>query len=100
MKISTATRLEKLEADKPSDHGQWVRGLSGKMIWDPWNPVLTEDETRAARESMIRQMDQIAARLRADPNWKEPTAAERAQLRKDLEARLPDMPALWAAPEA
>jgi acyl-CoA reductase-like NAD-dependent aldehyde dehydrogenase len=55
MKEKTLKRLEAAEARAPA-------------IEDPG----------AAMESVRRQLDRIAARLRAQPGWKEPSAAERA----------------------
>jgi hypothetical protein len=99
MKISPATlrRLAKLEADKPGDVGQWVRNCAGELVWDPWNPTPTPEEAAATMASVMREMDQIAARLQAQPGWKEPTAAEKAQLDRDMEARFPGITGRAAA---
>ena len=80
MKISTGTlrRIEKLEAKTPK-HGQWGRGLSGQMIWDPWNPEPTEEEAHAAAERVRARIEGIAERMRADPDWRESTEAEKAE---------------------
>lgn len=51
-------RLAALEAKAPSKGGNWVIGLSGKLIWDPWDfPEPSEDEAAATLASLLRQMD-------------------------------------------
>jgi hypothetical protein len=40
-----------------------------------------------ARERLIAKLDRMAERMRAAPDWIEPTAAEKARHRQKLEAR-------------
>jgi hypothetical protein len=81
VKISAATlrRLEKLEASAPSNVGNWVTGLSGQLVWDPWDPEPTEEKAAATLASLMRQMDMLAERRRAQPDYVPPTEAQKAE---------------------
>jgi hypothetical protein len=50
-------------------------------------PAVEDDG--AARERLMARYDQIAARLRAAPDWREPTAAEIAATMAHFEAMFP-----------
>ena len=66
--------------------GQWVRGLGGEVVWDSYDPDdITPDEARAPLESLTRQMELTAERLRAEPRWRELTAEESARAQRGLE---------------
>jgi hypothetical protein len=67
MKISNATlrRLERLESRAPA-------------VEDP----------RLAMEQVARQIDIIAIRKRTEPGWRPPSEAQKAQLYRDITARM------------
>jgi hypothetical protein len=44
-------RLAKLEAAAPTGVGNWVVGLSGHLVFDPWDPDVVEDD--GARDRII-----------------------------------------------
>jgi hypothetical protein len=79
VKISAATlrRIAKLEAAAPSKTGNWVIGISGNLIRDPWDPDQTVDD--GALERMMQQLDQMAGRRRAEPGYAPPTEAQKAE---------------------
>ena len=77
MKEKTLKRLEAAEARAPA-------------VEDPG----------AALDRLKAQIDQIAARLRAQPDWKEPTESERQQIYRNLEAHFPGVAARMAAARA
>jgi hypothetical protein len=65
---------------------RWPRGSRTssarivKVLTDPWDfPEPTPGEARAARERMLRQLDQIAERMRSQPDWKEPTPKQKKE---------------------
>jgi hypothetical protein len=96
MRISPATlrRLEKLEAAAPTGAGNWVIGLSGTLIWDPWDyPEPTAEEGAAALAQVMRQIDQIAERMRAEPNYVPPTEKEKREVRRTLDEAIERMQA-------
>jgi hypothetical protein len=77
MKEKLLRRLEAIESRTP----------------DPEDPGASLDRLKA-------QIDQIAARLRAQPDWRDPTEAERQQIYRNLEAHFPGVAARMAAARA
>jgi hypothetical protein len=87
-------RIEKLEAKAPGKTGNWVRALSGEIIWDPYDfPEPTAEEGAATKARLIAEMDQIAARLRTEKGWKEPTPEQIAETKCGLDEVLEKMQA-------
>jgi hypothetical protein len=82
-------RLEAIEnkINPPvSKTGNWVVGLSGKLVWDAYDfPEPTEEEAAATLDSLLRQMEQIAERLHAQPGYEPPTEAEQAEAMRGFE---------------
>jgi hypothetical protein len=73
-------RLAKLEAAAPTGVGNWVIGISGNLIWDPSDfPEPSEDEANAAKERMLRQLDQIAERMQSQPDYVPPTEKQKRE---------------------
>jgi hypothetical protein len=79
-------KLVALEANAPSKTGNWVRGLSGQLIWDEWDfPEPTAEEAAATLARLMATMDATAERLKSQPGWTEPTEAEKAEAISGLE---------------
>jgi hypothetical protein len=67
----------KLTEPPRSKVGNWVIGLSGQLIWDAWDfPEPTEDEAAATRTALSRRLEEMAAKLRASPDYAPPTPAQ------------------------
>jgi hypothetical protein len=71
--------------EPPRTTGNWVIGLNGQLVWDPWDfPEPTEEEAAATLSSLSQRFDDMAAKARARPDYKPPTeeqieeAAERS----------------------
>jgi hypothetical protein len=71
--------------EPPRTTGNWVIGLNGQLVWDPWDfPEPTEEEAAATLSSLSQRLDDMAAKARARPDYKPPTeeqieeAAERS----------------------
>jgi hypothetical protein len=92
---TTLARLAKLEAAAPAGAGNWVVGLSGNIIWDPWDPDRAVDD--GALERVMARLEQTAERLRSQPDWPEPTPAQRAEATARLEEMIQRMRAERAA---
>jgi hypothetical protein len=76
----------KLAEPPRSTTGNWVIGISGNIIWDPWDfPEPTAEEAAATRAHWIQQMEQIGERLRAQPGYVPPTEADKAESRRRLD---------------
>jgi hypothetical protein len=69
----------KLTEPPRSSVGNWVTGLSGQLVWDPWDPEPSEEEAAATLASLLRQMDLTAERMRAQPDYVPPTEAQKAE---------------------
>jgi hypothetical protein len=54
------------------------------------------EDPEASLDRFMACIEQIAARLRAQPGWKEPTEAERQQIYRNLEAHIPGIGASMA----
>jgi hypothetical protein len=78
-------RLDAIEAKLNPNRGagQWVRGLGGAVVWDPTD--LDAPPETDPLPLLIDAMDRTAERLRAEPGWREPTDAQRAEGRMGLE---------------
>jgi hypothetical protein len=55
------------------------------------------EDAGAALDRFMARMEQIASRLRAEPDWREPTEAERQEIYRNLEAAIPGITARMAA---
>jgi hypothetical protein len=58
---------------------------------------MVHSATGHGSDRFMASMEQIAARLRAQPGWKEPTEAECLQIYRNLEAHIPGIGASLAA---
>jgi hypothetical protein len=76
------------------------RTLSGRLIWDPWNPEPTPEEDEATMLRLMAQFDSMAERRRAQPDHVSPTPAQIAEAKSDLDNVLAHMDAERAAVRA
>lgn len=73
-------------AEPPRTGGNWVLGISGKIVWDPWDfPEPSADEAAQTLEHLVATMNEIADRMRAAPGWKEPTPRETTEIISGME---------------
>jgi hypothetical protein len=77
-------RLDAIEAKLNLDRttGNWIRGWSGELIWDSWD-MDAVDNGAAAR--LHAELETMAERLRAQPDWTEPTEAQKAEAMRGLD---------------
>jgi hypothetical protein len=93
-------RLEKLEAAAPTGAGNRVIGLSGRIVWDSWDPsAISDDDAAATLSSLLDRMELTAERLRSQPDYESPTDAQRADARCGLDEVVERYRAEWAAVE-
>jgi hypothetical protein len=66
-------RLDAIEAKLNMDRsvGNWVRSLSGALVWDSWDMDAPPEYDPTPR--ILDQLQRIRERMEADPDWKEPT---------------------------
>jgi hypothetical protein len=83
MDASLLRRLAALESRRPTGTGQWVRGLNGNVIWDPWDMDAPPDHDPGP--GILTRLQEMAERLRADPDYKPPTEAEKAETMRRLD---------------
>lgn len=103
MKISPTAlrRLEKLEAAAPKGGGNWVRSLSGAIVWDSYDPAAITDEEAAATMTRLRaRLEDMAAKVRASPDYKPPTEEQKAEARRHFEQGRERYRDEWAAVRA
>jgi hypothetical protein len=89
--MSMASILRRLAAIEARLHittgaGQWVRSLSGAVIWDPWDMDAPPDHDPLP--GLIAEIDRTAEHMRASPNWREPTEEQKADGRARSKMRL------------
>jgi hypothetical protein len=77
---SILARLEHIERNLDRNTGNWVIGLSGQIIWDPWDPDDVED---GALERIQNEIELIGKRIAQE--WPDPTEAEKADARRGLD---------------
>jgi hypothetical protein len=85
---SILARLERIERKLNLDRttGNWVIGLSGQLVWDPWDfPEPTEEEAAGTMQRILAQLDQTAERLRAQPGYEPPTPEQLGDARRAFE---------------
>jgi hypothetical protein len=81
--------------------GNWVIGLSGQLVWDPWDfPEPTPEEAAATRASLTQRLEEMAIKLRASPDYKPPTEEQKAEANRRLEERMESYRAEKAAVRA
>jgi hypothetical protein len=75
-------RLDAIEAKLNMDRsvGNWVRNLSGALVWDSWDMDKPPEHDPGPR--ILDQLQRIRERLQAEPGWTEPTEAEKAEGRR------------------
>jgi hypothetical protein len=75
-------RLDAIEAKLNINRsvGNWVRGQSGALVWDSYD--LDAPPEHDPTPNILDQLHRIRERLRAEPGWKEPTEAEKAEGRR------------------
>jgi hypothetical protein len=103
MKISRTdlNRVSRLEAAAPTGYGNWVVGWNGELIWDFYNPhAVTEEQGRAAGDSILRQLELTAERLRAQPGYAPPTEKQLEGAKRGLIEALERHREEWAKVEA
>jgi hypothetical protein len=78
-------RLDAIEAKLNINRsvGNWVRSLSGALVWDPWDMDAAPDYDPAPR--ILEQLQRIRERMEADPDWKEPTPEQLEDGRRAFE---------------
>jgi hypothetical protein len=81
-------RLDAIEAKLNINRsvGNWVRSLSGALVWDSWDMDAVPDYDPGPR--ILDQLQRIRERFQAQPGWKEPTEAEKAQAGRPFEDAL------------
>jgi type I site-specific restriction endonuclease len=85
----------------PRTTGYWVIGLSGQLIWDPWDfPEPTEEEAAATLTSLTQRLEDMAAKARAQPDWTEPSEQQKAEATRRLEEKMESYRAQKAAVRA
>lgn len=76
----------KLEEPPRSKTGNWVIGLSGNLVWDPWDfPEPSGEEAAASTARILAQLDRTRERLRAQPGYEPPTEAQLEEGRRPFE---------------
>jgi hypothetical protein len=78
-------RLDAIEAKLNLDRktGNWVRNLSGALVWDAWD--MDAPPGHDPTPGILDQLHRIRERLQAEPGWKEPTEAQKADARSGIE---------------
>jgi hypothetical protein len=66
--------------------GQWVRGLDGTIIWDPWDMDAVPESDPLPR--LRERLETMAERLRSQPGCEPPTEAQKAKTQRGLDEAL------------
>jgi hypothetical protein len=75
--------------EPPRTTGQWVRSLSGAIIWDPWDMDAPPDHDPTP--GILRQLDLIEERRRQRGDCREPTPEQLEDGRRAFEEAIADI---------
>jgi hypothetical protein len=70
-------------SSRPTGTGQWVRGLNGNVIWDPYDMDAPPDHD--PMPVILGQLALMAERRREQGDYREPTEEQKADVRRQLE---------------